>query len=95
MSVIVARIVSLVAAIAVMGFIVAGFVAPDNPAVVDCMGSGGSRRGRFAARYLCSPHLLTDGARGWFQFVWLWSFPATFAAFSFFAWRRKRHAITF
>jgi len=84
------RLVSLVAAIALVAFVVYGFMALGDTEVAGCIDRVSGRRGHMIRHYVCSPHLLAGGPREWFVFFWLWSFPATAAAFALHAWRRNR-----
>ncbi len=86
----IARVSALLAAMGLVAFVVYGFIAYGAADLGTCMAEGSGRRARLLQRYACSPHLLAGGPREWFAFAWLWSFPATAAAFSFLAWRRQR-----
>ncbi|WP_343525853.1 hypothetical protein [Sphingomonas sp.] len=86
------RLLALIAAVAVVGFIILGFEAYSDTDLGQCVLDAHGRRARFIRNYLCSPYLLAGGPRDWFAFVWLWSFPVTIAAVSFFAWRHPRRA---
>ncbi|MBB3878050.1 hypothetical protein [Sphingomonas pseudosanguinis] len=86
------RLLMLIAALAVVGFIVLGFRAYGDADLGQCFLEAHGRRGRFIRSYLCSPYLLAGRPRDWFAFVWLWSFPVTIAAFALSARRYLRRA---
>jgi hypothetical protein len=86
------RLLALIAAMAVVGFIVLGFQTYADADLGQCFLEARGRRASFIRHYLCSPYLLAGRPRDWFAFVWLWSFPVTIAAFSVSAWRHQRRA---
>ena len=86
------RLLALLAAVAVVGFLVLGFQAYGDADLSACAIDGRGRRARIIGDYLCSPYLLAGRPRDWFAFLWLWSFPVTIGAFSVSAWRRPRRA---
>jgi hypothetical protein len=86
------RLLMLIPAVALVGFIVLGFQAYGDADLSQCFLEAHGRRGRFIRSYLCSPYLLAGSPRDWFAFVWLWSFPVTIAAFAFSARRQIRRA---
>lgn len=86
------RLLALLAALAVVGFVVSGFQAYGDADLSACGIGGHGRRARIIGDYLCSPYLLAGRPRDWFAFAWLWSFPVTITAFAFSARRHLRRA---